>query len=367
MSIAVYHRVMRREGFEVTAKILVELTRDAQRSNPDEPRTLYLDIDDHKNKSGGYDSEMFELQKEFILGFLMRFYTEVHLPLMSLTNSSEQDNDVPEELIIANLDDEKDESLAALYIENYSNTEFVSEAPVYRYLQGVSGLINSVRSIHPMYKLTTEPAGEYEWRFFWSGYTVDLVTELFNSFVFGNLISVSAMTRSLIESYAYMMIFEQTRSSDLVIHWLICSALRSARKMGEPEKSVLMKQVEEYCDSAAINYSNVTARYSKGNENAWLYDVIGQKRISFRDVCNYLKDDDLYEVYQDVCSFVHGQDLATKMGPFTFYDSIYGKLYIVMEYIFRAILLLFPEHDEIVESVKTLKAELVELGSLYIE
>lgn len=81
MSIAIYHRVMRREGFEETARILLHLVRDARDKAPDKPRVLYLDIDGHRNEAGGFDGEMFELQQEFVLGFLMPFLKEVHMPL----------------------------------------------------------------------------------------------------------------------------------------------------------------------------------------------------------------------------------------------------------------------------------------------
>lgn len=282
MAVAIYHRVMRREGFEVTARILVELTRDAQYSHPNEPRVLYLDIDDHRNESGGFDVDMLELQKEFILGFLLPFFAEVHIPLISVKNPNEQDNNVPDTLVIANLEKKEDDDLTSLYLENYSNTEFVSEEPILNYLKSVSVFLNNVRSIHPMHK-PTGTAGGFEWRFLWSGYTVDLIMELFNNFAFGNLISVAAMTRSLIESCAYMMVFEQSRESDLVMRWMICGSVRAAGKADEDKKDGLLMPVREYCANAGMQYDDVVAHFSKGGENAWLYGLINKKRISFKD------------------------------------------------------------------------------------
>lgn len=50
--IAIYHRVYRRENFEVAAKDLLELVYATQEKAPDEPRALYLDIIGHRNKEG---------------------------------------------------------------------------------------------------------------------------------------------------------------------------------------------------------------------------------------------------------------------------------------------------------------------------
>jgi hypothetical protein len=66
---------------------------------------LYLDIDGHRNRDGGFDSDMFELQQHFILGFLMQFLTEVNMPLAAgvrRRDASPQSEDIPEELTIQN-------------------------------------------------------------------------------------------------------------------------------------------------------------------------------------------------------------------------------------------------------------------------
>lgn len=57
---------------------------------------------------------------------------ELHFPLGSFMNKGKQNNDVPEMLIIGNTQNERDDSLEELYIENYSNTEFMSEDDVYQ-------------------------------------------------------------------------------------------------------------------------------------------------------------------------------------------------------------------------------------------
>jgi hypothetical protein len=79
---------------------LFTLIKDAQDKCPNEKRVIYLDIEGHKNKQGGYDHDMFELQKDFILGFLMDYISEVSMPLGRFKNNKKQINDIPEKLNI---------------------------------------------------------------------------------------------------------------------------------------------------------------------------------------------------------------------------------------------------------------------------
>ncbi|MGG1519039.1 hypothetical protein ABE504_26750 [Paenibacillus oryzisoli] len=58
-----------------------------------------MDIEGHKNKDGGFDHDMFELQKDFILGLLMQFISEVSMPVGRFKNEN-QKNDVPDGLNI---------------------------------------------------------------------------------------------------------------------------------------------------------------------------------------------------------------------------------------------------------------------------
>lgn len=118
---ALYHRIMRRESFEKAAKDLFQLLVLAQNKTPDTPRILYVDIDGHRNENGGFDSDMLELQKEFGLGFLLPYFTEVHFPLVTKKNTKPQRNDIPDKLEIYNAGDRKDDRLRELCIENYSN------------------------------------------------------------------------------------------------------------------------------------------------------------------------------------------------------------------------------------------------------
>lgn len=108
--IAIYHVVYAHENFEKSAHILHEMIRDAARDFPGKPRTLYLDIEGHRNSAGGFDHDMHELQGKFILGFLSPYLTEIHTPL--LTEFGEvarpqrpQRDDVPDELNIRPAED----------------------------------------------------------------------------------------------------------------------------------------------------------------------------------------------------------------------------------------------------------------------
>jgi hypothetical protein len=101
-SVAIYHLVHTHESFETAAGMLLELVRSAAREQPGRPRTLYLDIEGHRNTEGGFDGDMFELQKEFILGYLSRWLSEIHIPLFadSAVQMPGQEEDVPEKLLI---------------------------------------------------------------------------------------------------------------------------------------------------------------------------------------------------------------------------------------------------------------------------
>jgi hypothetical protein len=99
-AIALYHVVYGHEGFQEAAQTLFTLVRDAQSRFPNQRRLLFLDIEGHRNAQGGFDSDMVELQKDFLVGFLSRFLSEIRCPLTGLTVGKGQDNDVPHRLNI---------------------------------------------------------------------------------------------------------------------------------------------------------------------------------------------------------------------------------------------------------------------------
>jgi hypothetical protein len=97
---ALYHCVYAKEEFDTAAKMIFDLVKSAQTTKPDAKRILYLDIDGHRNALGGYDQDMIELQKEFLIGFLGPYLSEIYMPLMHIKNIKPQRNDLPDELII---------------------------------------------------------------------------------------------------------------------------------------------------------------------------------------------------------------------------------------------------------------------------
>lgn len=80
--------------------MLYKLIYTAQQKFPNQKRVLYLDIEGHRNNAGGYDRDMLELQKEFMLDFLMPYISVAHLPLCSIENTKLQENELFEDLAI---------------------------------------------------------------------------------------------------------------------------------------------------------------------------------------------------------------------------------------------------------------------------
>jgi hypothetical protein len=97
-SVAIYHAVRAHEGFEKAAQTIFELVREAQRKQPGRPRVIYLDIEGHRNNQGGFDTDMLELQQEFLIGFLGDYVTELVLPLIRVANKRPQNDEVPDRL-----------------------------------------------------------------------------------------------------------------------------------------------------------------------------------------------------------------------------------------------------------------------------
>lgn len=99
-ALALYHIVYEHENFEMTVKILMSLLNQAQKESPNQKRILFLDIEGHRNSVGGFDHDMLELQKDFMLGFFLEFFTEVHMPLIRVKNKKLQNNDIPKSINI---------------------------------------------------------------------------------------------------------------------------------------------------------------------------------------------------------------------------------------------------------------------------
>ncbi len=99
-AVAIYHIVYEHEGFDESAQNLFKLVQNAQQKHPGKERKLYLDIENHKNKEGGFDAEMVELQNEFLMGFLSRYLSEIYAPLVKAKNPHPQENEIPPVLVI---------------------------------------------------------------------------------------------------------------------------------------------------------------------------------------------------------------------------------------------------------------------------
>lgn len=359
--IAIYHRVMRRENFEKAAKDLVALVYTAEQKNPGKPRILYLDIDGHRNDQGGFDADMLELQKEFGLGFLLPFLTEVHFPLISVKNTKPQRNDVPDTFEIFNAKKEKDHSLEDLYLENFEHTEYQSEETVYVYLKKVSDFLKRYQHLDAEYALMRpEPYDPQNCLFQWRLHIRELINELFNMFLVGNLYSAAAMTRTLMECYIYVKVMKQEKSSRLLEDWYLCGVIRSLSSRDRDLSQEELDIVQKLCRKWDRDPEETLQRFKKGNENGWLASVIPSKRISFFQVCKYLQEEALYKDYEWASTFVHGQDIHSKMLPFAFYDSIYYLLTMIMSYIFKAIRL-YPIPEELDTEMKQLERDLVAL------
>jgi hypothetical protein len=98
--VAIYHIIFPEEDFSTSARQLFELVRSAQEKEPNKRRHLILDIQGHRTEQGGFDHAAFELQRQFLLGFMFQYLTELHMPLISVRKNKAQSNDIPDSLDI---------------------------------------------------------------------------------------------------------------------------------------------------------------------------------------------------------------------------------------------------------------------------
>lgn len=294
--------------------------------------------------------------------FLLPFLTEVHFPLISDRNKNPQRNDVPERLEISHARNEKDHSLDAPYVENFSHTEYQSEATVYAYLKQVSDFLKRYQELDAEYALLPpEPYDPQNYLLQWRLHMRELINELFNMFVGGNLFSTAAMTRTLMECCVYGKVLKQEKSARLLEDWFLCGMIRNLPGQDGALRQAKLKTVYALCSAWNREPEETIRRFKKGNENEWLVSVIpGKGRIYFSHVCEYLQETELYQTYQWACAFVHGQDIRSKIHPFTFYDSTYHLLTVMMSYIFRAIRL-YPVSEELEAEMQKLERDLAAL------
>jgi hypothetical protein len=99
-TVSIYHIVDADDDFATAAQDLFALLKETQERFPDWPRVLYLDIDGHLDDQDRFTDEMVELQQEFLIAAMGRFFTALALPIVAVVNPDDQDNDVPDELAL---------------------------------------------------------------------------------------------------------------------------------------------------------------------------------------------------------------------------------------------------------------------------
>ncbi len=97
-STAIYHVIQATEGFSESAHILLTLVHTAQKNQPGKKRVLYLDIEGHRNEAGGFDADTFKLLKEFLIGYLAEYLSEINTPLYKVANPNPQNDNIPAKL-----------------------------------------------------------------------------------------------------------------------------------------------------------------------------------------------------------------------------------------------------------------------------
>lgn len=99
-TVSLYHIVAEDDDFEAAARDLFALLKTAQERFPDWPRVLYLDIQGHLDEEGRFEDDMVELQQEFLIAAMGRFFTALAMPLVAVVNPDRQVNDLPDELVL---------------------------------------------------------------------------------------------------------------------------------------------------------------------------------------------------------------------------------------------------------------------------
>lgn len=111
-TVSLYHIVEEEDDFETAAQDIFALLKEAQDEFPDWPRVFYLDIEDHMRDDDRLEEEMIELQQEFLIAAMGKFFTALALPLVAVVNPEDQVNDLPDELVLQPPDAELPEETA---------------------------------------------------------------------------------------------------------------------------------------------------------------------------------------------------------------------------------------------------------------
>lgn len=118
---AIFHTVFADEDFETAASHIFDLVKQAQALQPNQKRILLLVIEGHRTETGAFDDDMFILQTDFLIGYMMRYLTEIVMPLNHVRNTRIQQNDLQNELIFSG--ELTTEKLSEL-VDKYDRGEF---------------------------------------------------------------------------------------------------------------------------------------------------------------------------------------------------------------------------------------------------
>lgn len=99
-TVSIYHVVEPDEDFEQAAHGVFSRLKECQERFPEWPRVLYLDVKGHLDQHGRFEPDFVELQQEFLIAALGRYFTALDMPLVSVLNPDPQENDVPDMLTI---------------------------------------------------------------------------------------------------------------------------------------------------------------------------------------------------------------------------------------------------------------------------
>ena len=123
-NIVIFCKIKENEDFNIAAKRIYDLIYRMQEENPNKERTLHLEIEGHRNKEGGYDNDMFELQFHFLFKTMFQYLHALHMPLISVTNNKKQKQLPAESFIIADSEEEMKQLKKKYEKENKKIIEF---------------------------------------------------------------------------------------------------------------------------------------------------------------------------------------------------------------------------------------------------
>ena len=164
--------------------------------------------------------------------------------------------------------------------------------------------------------------------------------------------------------YAYLRIIKTEKNPKLLNDWWFCSIFAEAKRFDENIQNRVHMVIKQFCEERKLNYSDIYQRFYKGHQNEWLISILG-KSITFSKICKYINEKELYDDYRSACAFIHGQSIITKLSPFTFYRTIFQKLFSMVTYIFKSIRL-FSESRELEAEMQALEGDLWYLSKTYL-